>query len=401
MFLYPVIKKEMTVKCTYSRIIAVAIAVLLVSGHSMVMSGEKNKGALLRFEARALADGADNSNATVMWNDGEHEVKMVTTNGKKFLTAKDSDGNVLYNGPFNTDGDREKVPPEILKKVENRKSLRKGRVTAGNIKPYRAGKGKSVKAGYLGISVSSASPALRKQLGLGGTGLTVNYITRGSPAAGAGVEQYDVLTKLDDQILINPEQFAVLVRMHKPGDTVELTLFRDRKEKTVEAVPGTKMISESELYSGSNPLARLLAPDRRIRNTGDNAKKRSTMIKELFSKMNIKGGIGSVQGNIIRTIPHTHTTDTVRNSNITWKDGDHTFVVETKNGKKHLTAKDTEDKVLFKGPVETQEEMEKVPQKIREKLETLNIWINRNNAVKRAEEKRDEQEKNEENEPIF
>lgn len=99
------------------------------------------------------------------------------------------------------------------------------------------------KGAYLGLSTSSAGVALRHQLKLPeGTGLVVDFVQPGSPAEQAGLKQYDLLIKLDDQLLINSEQLAVLVRTFKPGHRIQLTLLRDGDRQTIPV-----RLSEHEL----------------------------------------------------------------------------------------------------------------------------------------------------------
>ncbi len=79
---------------------------------------------------------------------------------------------------------------------------------------------RSEKGAFLGISTSPVTPPLRDQLHLTqGMGLMVDYVRKGSPADAAGLQIHDVLQKLDDQVLVNPQQLAVLVRAKKPGDS--------------------------------------------------------------------------------------------------------------------------------------------------------------------------------------
>jgi hypothetical protein len=52
-----------------------------------------------------------------------------------------------------------------------------------------------------------------------------------SPAAKAGLAPLDVIARLGDQMVVNAEQFAVLVRSRKPGDAVEVTYLRGGKEQ--------------------------------------------------------------------------------------------------------------------------------------------------------------------------
>lgn len=67
-------------------------------------------------------------------------------------------------------------------------------------------------AGDLGLRLSRASAVLRQQLALDrGAGLVVDDVTPSSPAHRAGFRQHDVLVKLDDQLLVLPEQFNALL----------------------------------------------------------------------------------------------------------------------------------------------------------------------------------------------
>jgi membrane-associated protease RseP (regulator of RpoE activity) len=90
------------------------------------------------------------------------------------------------------------------------------------------------KAAYLGVASSPATPVLRRQLKLAeGVGLVVDYVEPGSPAQAAGLQPYDVAVRLNDQILVNPPQLAVLVRTFEPGDVVTLTVIREGKSTPV------------------------------------------------------------------------------------------------------------------------------------------------------------------------
>jgi PDZ domain-containing secreted protein len=93
-----------------------------------------------------------------------------------------------------------------------------------------------VKAAYLGVSVACADATLQSQLKLPeGVGLKVVSVMADGPAAAAGLKEHDVIHKLDDQIVINPSQFEVLIRMHKPGETVNLTIIRQSQERVIKA----------------------------------------------------------------------------------------------------------------------------------------------------------------------
>lgn len=80
---------------------------------------------------------------------------------------------------------------------------------------------------FLGVAASPVSAELSSQLDLPvNTGLVINHIEKNSPAEKAGLQTGDVLAKLDDQILILPQQLSVLVAGKKDGESVKLTYLR-------------------------------------------------------------------------------------------------------------------------------------------------------------------------------
>ena len=89
---------------------------------------------------------------------------------------------------------------------------------------------------FLGVAATPASRAMSSQLRLpAGVGLVVQHVVTDSPAEEAGLRRDDVLHKLDDQLLVNAEQLAVLVRTFAPGDEVELTVIRAGGSTKLEA----------------------------------------------------------------------------------------------------------------------------------------------------------------------
>lgn len=90
---------------------------------------------------------------------------------------------------------------------------------------------------YAGINVTAYSGYLREQEPNAavpeGIGLYVGFLDPEGPAAGK-LQEKDVLTRLDDQVLVNGEQFRALLRTRKPGDTVKVVRVRGDDVETVE-----------------------------------------------------------------------------------------------------------------------------------------------------------------------
>lgn len=71
-----------------------------------------------------------------------------------------------------------------------------------------------------------------------GVGFLVASVDEGGPAGAAGVRAYDILWKLDDQLLVNEAQFATLLRLREPGDTVRLGIVRSGEQLGIEVELG-------------------------------------------------------------------------------------------------------------------------------------------------------------------
>ena len=98
---------------------------------------------------------------------------------------------------------------------------------------------------FLGVYAVPVNPAVSKQLQLtDGLYLSLAQTIPDSPAAKAGLEQFDLLMKFDDQILVNPEQLQALVRSKKKGDLVKLSIMRGGKELAVEVELEEQQVSD-------------------------------------------------------------------------------------------------------------------------------------------------------------
>ncbi|MGA0845376.1 MAG: PDZ domain-containing protein [Luteolibacter sp.] len=76
-----------------------------------------------------------------------------------------------------------------------------------------------------------------------GVGFVVHSVEAESPAASAGIREFDILWKLNDQLLINQAQLATLLRLHNPGEEITLSGFRAGKPMQVCLKPGTAPVA--------------------------------------------------------------------------------------------------------------------------------------------------------------
>jgi len=217
---------------------------------------------------------------------------------------------------------------------------------------------KKEKVAWMGLVTSPVSGALRKQVKLThrGIGLVIDRVEPKSPADEAGLQQYDIIEKLDDQWLVNSQQFGVLVRMHKAGDEVSLSLVREGQPQQVRA----KLIEKEMVVSDEdgNGLFGMSVPG---------------AAPEVFSWT----PSGSAAFNL--SIPKLDALESLSqldvlgdNANVTISDDENTLKIKKKDGKKTLVATDKDGKELFNGPIDTDEQRAEVPDEIRAKLRKFN-----------------------------
>lgn len=102
------------------------------------------------------------------------------------------------------------------------------------------------KRAFVGVGLGMISRTQAQQLSLHpGVGLAVRSVSKDSAADKGGLEVGDVLHKMDDQILISHQQFAVLVSMKKPGEKVKLEYYHKGKPRKIELKLGEREVREA------------------------------------------------------------------------------------------------------------------------------------------------------------
>ena len=245
---------------------------------------------------------------------------------------------------------------------------------------------------FLGVETSQVPDVVSEQLGMAkGLGLVVEYVVPNSPAASAGIQQNDILKMLNDQILIEPSQLRKLLQTFSEGTDVTLTILRKGQEQKITVkLTKKEMPQRHSLMPGGNHDMHWDFDE-----TGDVGEQ----MQEL--KEQLKEQLGDAQRGIIRgAVIQAHeaakraredarraareirilsndngtlkaTKIDLGKAQIVFCDGKGEMKLENVNGKKLLTAKDPQGKLLFSGPVETKEDLDKVPADVRQRYEKL------------------------------
>lgn len=262
----------------------------------------------------------------------------------------------------------------------------------------REDRGPKVPVTFLGVETSEIPSVLCDQLGMAkGFGLVVDYVTPEGPAASAGVQQNDILKMLNDQILTDPNQLGKLIRSYQEGTTVTFTLMRKGQEQKVTVKLGKKEVPKRSLermHMGHNGD---LGWNFNFEGfDGDQLREQMAQLKEKLGDQE-HGMIHDVvararaeaqrardearrTGEEVRNQMHVlsrdngalkSTTIDLNGAQIVFSDDKGELRVQKNEGKKFLTAKDSQGKLIFSGPVETPEEIAKIPAEVRERFEKL------------------------------
>ncbi|HLP26652.1 MAG TPA: PDZ domain-containing protein, partial [Acidobacteriota bacterium] len=205
-------------------------------------------------------------------------------------------------------------------------------------------------------------------------GLAVRSVAKDSPAA-AVLQKNDVLRKLADQELVDPRQLSVLIRSRKPGDTVKLTIVRAGKEQVVTATLGEREVPKmwdfaerGDGMTGFRHLSEEGPTIERLRELPGIAR------DELNDVLRI---IGRERGNWFGGSPRVHVFKrhgggasllNMTEGNFAYSDDEGSIEVVASNGQRELTVKDAKGNVTFKGPINTDEERNKLPAEVKKRL---------------------------------
>ncbi len=87
---------------------------------------------------------------------------------------------------------------------------------------------------YLGVELVNLNEPLRAHFGVPeGSGVLVSNVVDDSPAARAGVQVGDIITRFDGEDVTSSRKLTTMVRKAEAGDPADLEIWRDGKVETV------------------------------------------------------------------------------------------------------------------------------------------------------------------------
>jgi len=99
----------------------------------------------------------------------------------------------------------------------------------------------SVTRGWIGVAVQEITPELAESFKLGKIqGVLISEVVRGGPADQAKVKAGDILTSVDNKLLIDSSSMLETIAALQPGKAVALKLLRNQKEVMVQVKIGRR-----------------------------------------------------------------------------------------------------------------------------------------------------------------
>jgi len=245
---------------------------------------------------------------------------------------------------------------------------------------------------FLGVETSQVPSVVSEQLGLAkGFGLVVDYVVPNGPAAAAGIQQNDILKMLNDQILIEPSQLRKLLQTFSEGTEVTLTILRKGQEQKITVKltkkevpqrhswnPGDKHEWQWDFDEVGDLGGRMQDLKQQLQEQLGDAQHgvvRETVLKAREAARRAREDARRAAREIRVLSRHNGGLKATRidlgKAQVVFSDDKGEIRVENVDGKKLLTAKDPQGKLLFSGPIETKEDLDKVPAEVRQRYEKL------------------------------
>lgn len=98
----------------------------------------------------------------------------------------------------------------------------------------------SIERAYLGIYMQELDDNLARSLGVSTNtkGIVVAGLAGSSPAEKSGIEQGDIIQKVDGKSVNTGKEVQAIVRSHKPGDNMSMVVLRDRRMQAINVTIG-------------------------------------------------------------------------------------------------------------------------------------------------------------------
>ena len=233
------------------------------------------------------------------------------------------------------------------------------------------------KPAWLGVATAPVDEVVAAQLDLPeGIGAAVKMVIPDSPAEKAGISKHDILFEIEGEPVKSPEHLGELIRKKSTGESVELAVIQRGEKKSLNLTLGHRpdhLQNEAEEnvkpFGNRIELGDLGGLDFEMlpfKGNGAELGNFQQQIEKMRKQMemhlegmfeleqfdNLLPGAGRIMGS--RTMMFSNEEGSIE--------------IRSKDGKTNLTAKDPAGEIIYEGAVNTEEEIAKLPENLRNKL---------------------------------
>lgn len=249
---------------------------------------------------------------------------------------------------------------------------------SANAKPEpQSGNPETTQPAWLGVATAPVDEVVAAQLDLPeGIGAAVKMVIPDSPAEAAGIRKHDIFFEIGGEPVKSPEHLGELIRKKSSGESVEVAVIQRGEKKALNLTLGQRPAHlQNNEVENENPFGNRIelgdlggldfeilpfkGNDAAMGNFQQQIEKMRKQMEmhlegmfELEQFDNMLPGAGRIMGS--RTMMFSNEEGSIE--------------IRSKDGKTNLTAKDPAGEIIYEGAVNTEEEIAKLPENLRNKL---------------------------------
>ena len=244
---------------------------------------------------------------------------------------------------------------------------------------------KEDKRAYLGVMATEVGDALVGHLNLDKKkSFIIQRVLKDTPASIAGLEKYDIILKINSEEVDSTKPLAFALKAYKPEDELSLEIIRSGKVMDLDVTLGESAprLSLADMKS----RIKLIMPNQngnpeikiQILENMNDIKEFHKKFKESFNKnQEINKEFQKVLEQIAKANKDlTHfKLNSAMSTVMSSSDGEHNVTIIIKDGNKKAVVRDRSGKILFEGDINTDVELDAVPEEYREKVKNVQTKV--------------------------
>lgn len=248
----------------------------------------------------------------------------------------------------------------------------------------------NAKAGsaFLGVVSETVPETFATHLGIE-KAIVVKGLMPDGPAAKAGIAANDIITHIGDQAIQSPDELTRNVASHQPGEKIRVAIIRKGKSQDLDVTLGQRPND----FADATPESRDAKPDlnaipnelrERVReilgeNFGEREMNFGQQLQGIVPEMN--DAMKQLRQHMENAMQNLDPPKITRERGIQLQQGatfrlsdqEGCVEIQSNNGSKEVTVRDSSQKVVWSGPWNTAQDKATAPEVVRRRIENLNI----------------------------